>query len=599
MPDHTAMTGAATPPDKADDSLSLRIGTRMAEFEITGRVGEGGFSIVYLALDHSLERTVALKEYMPSSLAARVGDTRVQPRSNRYRDTFEAGLRSFVNEAKLLAQFDHPALVKVYRFWEANGTAYMVMPFYQGVTLKDAARALPTPPDEAWLMTLLAPMTEALMVVHAERCYHRDIAPDNVLLLAGSGKPLLLDFGAARRVIGDMTQALTVILKPGYAPIEQYAEVPGMKQGPWTDVYALAAVVYWAITGKTPPASVGRVMSDSFVPLAQCAAGRYSLPFLQAIDRALVVLPERRTPSIEAFRSDLGLSAPDLDSAQPSVKRNDPDATVIRPAPSRPSATARSQSIREAHPLGRSGPDLGMEHMHAPALPTLSAGTTQRTGTLPGPPTRGAKEHRVGAGAQAAQVPPHQASETRPADSVGKGRSGRARMILVSSAVAAALATAGIWSALKEPEQEHASRAVDSARLPVPPVARQSPSEAPGVTVPAPSAAPPLRPSALPEAKLPQPTAIDGAAPATPGAAHASGSATERLPARTAKPAAPAAGYPEQKLPRASQRVEESKAQRQQADSATSDECNRIAHQLSLGESSDELIARLKALDCR
>ncbi len=235
------MTGAAAPPDKADDSLSLRIGTRMAEFEITGRVGEGGFSIVYLALDHSLERTVALKEYMPSSLAARVGDTRVQPRSNRYRDTFEAGLRSFVNEAKLLAQFDHPALVKVYRFWEANGTAYMVMPFYQGVTLKDAARALPTPPDEAWLMTLLAPMTEALMVVHAERCYHRDIAPDNVLLLAGSGKPLLLDFGAARRVIGDMTQALTVILKPGYAPIEQYAEVPGMKQGPWTDVYALAA----------------------------------------------------------------------------------------------------------------------------------------------------------------------------------------------------------------------------------------------------------------------------------------------------------------------------------------------------------------------
>ncbi len=353
------MTGVASPSDNAEDSLSLRIGTRMAEFEITERIGEGGFSIVYLAMDHSLERTVALKEYMPSSLAARVGATQVQPRSSRYRETFEAGLKSFVNEAKLLAQFDHPALVKVYRFWEANGTAYMVMPFYQGMTLKDATRALPLPPDEAWLMTLLAPLTEALMVIHAEHCYHRDIAPDNVLLLAGSGKPLLLDFGAARRVIGDMTQALTVILKPGYAPVEQYAEVPGMKQGPWTDVYALAAVVYWAITGKTPPASVGRVMSDSFVPLAKCAAGRYSQPFLQAIDRALVVLPEHRTPSIEAFRLDLGLLAGGLGSAQTPVKRNDPDATVIRRMPSKGTAPADSNFDPRTFPAWFNRPGHG------------------------------------------------------------------------------------------------------------------------------------------------------------------------------------------------------------------------------------------------
>src|SRR5580765_2473838 len=281
-------------PDNAEDSLSLRVGARVAEFEIIRRIGEGGFSIVYLAMDHSLERTVALKEYMPSSLATRVGTTQVQARSQRHRDTFEAGLKSFVNEAKLLAQFDHPALVKVYRFWEANGTAYMVMPFYQGITVKDAIRAMPEPPDETWLLTLLAPLTEALMVIHAEHCYHRDIAPDNVILLAGSAKPLLLDFGAARRVIGDMTQGLTVILKAGYAPVEQYAEVPGMKQGPWTDVYALAAVVYWAITGSTPPASVGRMMSDSFVPLSERAAGRYSKGFLQAIDRALVLRPEHR-----------------------------------------------------------------------------------------------------------------------------------------------------------------------------------------------------------------------------------------------------------------------------------------------------------------
>lgn len=594
------MTGAATPSDKVDDSLSLRIGTRMAEFEITERIGEGGFSIVYLALDHSLERTVALKEYMPSSLAARVGDTQVQPRSSRYRDTFEAGLKSFVNEAKLLAQFDHPALVKVYRFWEANGTAYMVMPFYQGVTLKDATRALPAPPDEAWLMTLLAPMTEALMVIHAERCYHRDIAPDNVLLLAGSGKPLLLDFGAARRVIGDMTQALTVILKPGYAPIEQYAEVPGMKQGPWTDVYALAAVVYWAITGKTPPASVGRVMSDSFVPLAKCAAGRYSLPFLQAVDRALAVLPEQRTPSIEAFRLDLGLSALSLGSAQPFMKRNDPDATVIRPPPSKTSAPVGSKSVRDAHPLGPAGLDmrqLGTERPQASALPTRSAGATQPIGTLPAPRPQGVEERRSGAGLQA--VPSSQTAETRRADRVGNVRSGRMPMILASSAVAAALAAAGIWSALKKPEPEQAPRAADTAKAPALPGAKQGLSENRGVTVPAPGATPQLQPSTLPEARLSQPAAIEeGVVPAPPVPTPHSESATERLPTRTPKPATPTVagvGQPEQKAARASQRAEE----RRQADSATSDECIRIAHQLSLGENSPELLARLKALNCR
>lgn len=318
----------------ASDTHSLPLGTRLGEFELTKEIGEGGFSIVYLAWDHSLDRQVALKEYMPSSIATRLGATDVGARSERHRETFDAGLKSFINEAKLLARFDHPALVKVYRFWEANGTAYMVMPFYEGKTVKDTVRALPAPPDEAWLRGLLAPLTDALNVIHAESCYHRDIAPDNVILLAGSNKPLLLDFGAARRVIGDMTQALTVILKPGYAPVEQYAEVPGMKQGPWTDVYALAAVVYWAITGKTPPTSVGRMLSDTYVPLMESAAGRYEAQFLRAIDRALTVLPERRTQTIDAFRNDLGMDGLSPRAVPPDVRQADPEATVIRPSSS-------------------------------------------------------------------------------------------------------------------------------------------------------------------------------------------------------------------------------------------------------------------------
>jgi serine/threonine protein kinase len=592
-----AKTGGASPSDNAEYSLSLRIGTRMAEFEITDRIGEGGFSIVYLAMDHSLERTVALKEYMPSSLAARVGATQVQPRSSRYRETFEAGLKSFVNEAKLLAQFDHPALVKVYRFWEANGTAYMVMPFYQGMTLKDATRALPAPPDEAWLMTVLAPLTEALMVIHAEHCYHRDIAPDNVLLLAGSGRPLLLDFGAARRVIGDMTQALTVILKPGYAPVEQYAEVPGMKQGPWTDVYALAAVVYWAITGKTPPAAVGRVMSDSFVPLAKCAAGRYTLPFLQTIDRALVVLPEQRTPSIEAFRLDLGLSAKGQGSAHSPMKGNNPGSTVIRLPPSNSTASTGGASIRDVYPFSSTDPEIepsaigGMNALALPATPTPQM--TAKDGLL------------VQASSQVLEAPARHGSKPSEAAIVGDPKSRRVPMILSGAAVAVVLAAAGIWLALQTPEQQHASGTVDASRTPAladQPSAKQGPTVATGAHLPAPSTSLPLQPSTQPDAKLTESAATEVSRTAAQGPTPASEQAAGKSSARTSHPAAPTVegrGQTEQKALRTPPRTESARPERRQADSATSDECASITHRLSLGESSPELVARLRTLNCR
>lgn len=361
-PPYTTEPPAPRAPAPDDDmGNALPVGTRLGEFELTGVLGEGGFGIVYLAQDHSLHRRVALKEYMPSALAARKGGTQVSVKSERHRETFEAGLKSFVNEARLLAQFDHPSLVKVYRFWEANGTAYMVMPFYEGMTLKDKLREMGAAPDEAWLRGLLAPLTEALAVIHAERCYHRDIAPDNIILLAGSGKPLLLDFGAARRVIGDMTQALTVILKPGYAPLEQYAEVPSMKQGPWTDVYALAAVVYFAIQGRTPPVSVGRMMGDSYQPLSESARGLYSPGFLAAVDRALKVRPEDRTQSIDEFRADMGLAPGSVPPVQ-TVMHGDA-AQVASPAPARnapAAAPARAGTSAAEAPRSKSGLWIGL-----------------------------------------------------------------------------------------------------------------------------------------------------------------------------------------------------------------------------------------------
>ncbi len=286
---------------------ALPIGSVLGEFEITDIIGWGGFGIVYLAYDHSLQRQIALKEYMPSSLAVRGSNASVSVKSEQHKETFQAGLRSFINEARLLAHFDHASLLKVYRFWESNGTAYMVMPYYKGLTLKETLQVMPSPPDEAWIKNLLDPLLDALDVLHKDQCFHRDIAPDNILILP-DGRPLLLDFGAARRVISDMTQSLTVILKPGYAPIEQYGDVETMTQGPWTDIYALAAVSYLAITGQTPTASVSRIISDTLSPLTGVAAGRYSADFLRGIDQALAVRPEDRPQNVDALRRLLNLN---------------------------------------------------------------------------------------------------------------------------------------------------------------------------------------------------------------------------------------------------------------------------------------------------
>ncbi|MDR4518124.1 MAG: serine/threonine-protein kinase [Nitrosomonas sp.] len=295
---------------------ALPIGTTLEDYEIIDIVGWGGFGIVYLA-DDNLGRKVAIKEYMPTSLARRIDTSTVNVISKKYEDTFLAGLRSFVNEARLLAQFDHPSLIKVFRFWEANGTAYMVMPFYQGKTLKETLHNMQEPPEEAWLKFLLEHLLDAIDVLHKAHCFHRDISPDNVLILPNR-KPVLLDFGAARHVINDMTHSLTVILKPGFAPIEQYGEIATLKQGAWTDIYALAAVIYLAISGKTPVPSVSRVVSDTLVPLGELGKEKYSKQFLEAIDKGLAIRPEDRPQDIAEFRKLLGISQTPATQYQPA-----------------------------------------------------------------------------------------------------------------------------------------------------------------------------------------------------------------------------------------------------------------------------------------
>jgi non-specific serine/threonine protein kinase len=280
-------------------------GTRLGEFEITGVVGEGGFGIVYSARDSSLDRIVAIKEYLPSAFAARTAAGTVQVRSEEHSKTFDAGLSSFINEARMLAKFSHPGLVEVFRFWEANGTAYMAMRYYRGVTLREMLRTNPQIATEQWLCETLDPILLALQELHNEKCYHRDIAPDNILVLP-NGRSVLMDFGAARRIIGGMTRALTTVLKPGYAPIEQYSDDGSMQQGAWTDIYAVGGVLYHAMTGKVPVQAISRMMNDPLKPVATAARGEYSANLCAVVMKCLAVMPENRYQTIDELREALG-----------------------------------------------------------------------------------------------------------------------------------------------------------------------------------------------------------------------------------------------------------------------------------------------------
>lgn len=296
---------------------ALPPGTRLAEFEILALLGVGGFGMVYKAFDHSLHRAVAIKEYMPSALAGRSEGQSLWVRSSSDQQTFHTGLASFVGEARLLAQFDHPSLVKVFRFWEANNTAYMVMPLYSGMTFKQARAQMRTPPPEAWLRKLLWSVLDALRVLHDGNTLHRDISPDNIFL-QDNGPPVLLDLGAARHAINDQDRKHTAVLKVNYAPIEQYSDGDEeLRQGPWSDLYSLAAVMHGCLANDTPLPATLRSIRDRMVSFPRIAKTvkrqfgvEYSAPFVAAIAQALALRPEDRPQSIDAFLQAMEMTSP-------------------------------------------------------------------------------------------------------------------------------------------------------------------------------------------------------------------------------------------------------------------------------------------------
>ena len=280
----SAPAGVAVPPRPpamrmAESGQALPVGHRLHEFTLDALVRSGSHSLLYTARDNLSQRTVAIKEYMPAHWVHRLPDHSVALRSRRHAEAFALGLRSFVGDARRLASFNHPSLQKVLRFWEGNGTAYAVMPYYPGQTLHDWLQAHEEPPQERWLKELLRPLLDALEALHGGVSLHRDIAPENILLHSGH-RPVLLGLFTHAADEG----APTLHLRPGYAPIEQYAEAALMKQGAWTDIYALCAVLHTAIVGHAPVPSVARQIKDEQEPLTRAAAGRYSDRFLRAID---------------------------------------------------------------------------------------------------------------------------------------------------------------------------------------------------------------------------------------------------------------------------------------------------------------------------
>jgi Protein kinase domain len=375
---------AASPaPATGTDHDALPPGTRFGEFEIVRVLGVGGFGIVYLAKDHSLEREVALKEYMPASLASRGLGPQITVRSSSFAETYAIGLRSFVNEARLLARFDHPSLVKVYRFWEDNATAYMVMPFLQGTTLRDTRRRMAHPPDEAWIRSVISPILSALELLHREGVYHRDIAPDNILLPL-DGPPVLLDFGAARRVISDRTQSLTAILKPSYAPIEQYAEMTQLRQGPWTDLYALGAVIHYLLYGTPPAPATARAVQDDPDQIESRIVPGVSPRFLEAVWWMLSIRPNQRPQNGEQLRTVLDGNA----SVPP---RGRPGITV---PPKLAGAAAPAAAYEPTRHVEPTAPPTRVQTAHIPTyLPTARvappgqarAATFSPTAEMPSP----------------------------------------------------------------------------------------------------------------------------------------------------------------------------------------------------------------------
>jgi serine/threonine protein kinase/WD40 repeat protein len=284
--------------------LALPEGTELVgDYRIQRVLGAGGFGITYLANEPALARLVTIKEYFPADYAARGATSQAAPRSQGCAEDYKWGLERFIEEARTLAKFIHPNIVRVHRHFLANNTGYMVLEFEEGGSFKSWLKGLKRAPRQPELDRILAPLLDALELVHRGDFLHRDIAPDNIIIRK-DGSPVLIDFGSARGDIASHSKTVSALVKPGYSPYEQYATTSS-KQGPWTDIYALGATLYHALSGKRPPDAPSRMVNDEYVPARDVALSSYRPSFLAAIDKALELEIGERPQSIAEWRGTL------------------------------------------------------------------------------------------------------------------------------------------------------------------------------------------------------------------------------------------------------------------------------------------------------
>jgi len=321
-----------TPENEPDSTLYLPMGYLLNNRYLIGKViGVGGFGIVYVAWDNNLDVRVAVKEFLAKDYAARSTDhISLTVYSGSAREEHNLGIEKFIEEAKSLAKFqDHPGIVKVNESFRANNTAYMVMQFLDGMTLKEYLKRQPgekMPFNMA--VKAMIPIMDALREVHNAGFVHRDISPDNIFITRQK-QIKLLDFGSARYAIGEHSKSLTSVLKHGYAPVEQYSSKGN--QGPWSDVYAVAATIYRAVTGEVPVDAMERIQDDTLKSPRQLGA---DIPPAgeSAIMRGLALKAAERYLSIPEFQMALlERVAPNTQSASDAVVAPQPAEMLRRP----------------------------------------------------------------------------------------------------------------------------------------------------------------------------------------------------------------------------------------------------------------------------
>jgi serine/threonine protein kinase len=310
------------------NSLQLKPRTMLRDQYLVGRaLGHGGFGITYLAWDVGLEAKLAVKEYMPNGVAGRAsGDTKVLAYSDQTKPEFDWGLDRFLDEARTLKKFSkYPGIVSVDTIFRDNGTAYLVMEYLDGWTFEDFVKRRGGKIAWETALRIMLPVLDALAAVHAEGILHRDISPDNIYLTR-AGKVKLIDFGAARNALGQKSRNLSIILKEGYAPEEQY-RASGI-QGPWTDVYATAATLYHAVTGKIPQPALDRQAEDK-VQSPSALGVEVDRRGEAALMKALSVRAGDRFQSMEDFKTALTATS----DAPPVYPHVDPPAPPQPPPP--------------------------------------------------------------------------------------------------------------------------------------------------------------------------------------------------------------------------------------------------------------------------